>query len=107
MAQALGGRYGLPHGALNAICLPAALRFNAVTVPEAIARLGEAMGTDDPAAWVEEQARSVGFTGLGALGVPEGELDEIAEATAQRAGAKANPRPATPAQIAELLRTVW
>ncbi len=29
MAQALGGRYGLPHGALNAICLPAALRFNA------------------------------------------------------------------------------
>ena len=106
MAQALGGRYGLPHGALNAICLPAALRFNAVTVPEAIARLGEAMGTDDPAAWVEEQARRVGFTGLGALGVPEEELEEIAEATAQRAGAKANPRPATAAQIAELFRTV-
>ena len=29
MAQAIGGRYGLPHGALNAICLPAAMRFNA------------------------------------------------------------------------------
>ena len=28
MAQALGGRYGLPHGALNAICLPPALRYN-------------------------------------------------------------------------------
>jgi maleylacetate reductase len=107
MAQALGGRYGLPHGALNAICLPAALRFNAEAVPDAVARLGEAMGTDDPAAWVESQARKVGFTGLGALGVPEEDLDEIAEATAQRAGAKANPRPATAAQIAGLLRAVW
>ena len=28
MAQALGGRYGLPQGAMNALCLPAALRFN-------------------------------------------------------------------------------
>src|SRR4029450_1768841 len=27
MAQALGGRFGLPHGALNAITLPPALRF--------------------------------------------------------------------------------
>ena len=107
MAQALGGRYGLPHGTLNAICLPPALRFNAEAVPDAIARLAEAMGVDDPAAWVEEQARSVGFTGLGALGVPEADLDEVAEATAERPGAKANPRPATPAQIAELLRSVW
>ena len=29
MAQSLGGRYGVPHGAMNAICLPPALRFNA------------------------------------------------------------------------------
>ena len=28
MAQAIGGRYGLPHGTLNGICLPPALRFN-------------------------------------------------------------------------------
>jgi len=27
MAQAVGGRYGLPHGTLNGICLPAALRL--------------------------------------------------------------------------------
>ena len=107
MAQALGGRYGLPHGTLNAICLPPALRFNAEVVPDAVARLAGAMGVDDPAAWVEEQARSVGFTGLRALGVPEAELDEVAEATAERPGSKANPRRATPAEIAELLRSVW
>ncbi len=29
MAQAVGGRYGIPHGASNALCLPPAMRFNA------------------------------------------------------------------------------
>jgi maleylacetate reductase len=99
MAQALGGRYGLPHGALNAICLPAAMRFNAPVVPEAIAAV--------PIETVEELGRLTGFTRLRDLGVPEGELDEVAEATAVRAGAQANPRTATPAEIAELLRSVW
>ena len=28
MAQALGGRFGIAHGAANALCLPPALRFN-------------------------------------------------------------------------------
>ena len=41
MAQALGGRYGLPHGALNAICLPAAMRFNGATQPFGIQRVEE------------------------------------------------------------------
>jgi len=36
MAQALGGRYGLPHGAMNAICLPPAMRFNAPVAPWAM-----------------------------------------------------------------------
>ena len=107
LAQALGGRYGLPHGALNAICLPPALRFNASVVPEALARLGEAMGVEDPVARVEELARLGGFERLRELGVPEAELDEVAEAAAARAGAKANPRPASAAEIAELLRSVW
>jgi alcohol dehydrogenase class IV len=39
--------------------------------------------------------------------VPEDELDAVAEATAVRAGAKANPRPASPAEIAELLREIY
>ena len=38
MAQGIGGRYGLPHGALNAICLPPGLRFNAEFVPAGAAR---------------------------------------------------------------------
>jgi maleylacetate reductase len=107
MAQALGGRYGLPHGALNAISLPPALRFNEAVVASEIARFGEAIGSGDPAARVEELARLGGFERLRDLGVPGDELDEVAEAVAVRVGARANPRPATPAQIAELLRSVW
>jgi maleylacetate reductase len=107
MAQALGGRYGLPHGALNAICLPAALRFNEPVAPDALRRLGAALGTDDPIGRVEELARLGGFERLRDLGVPEDELDEVAEAAAVRAGAKANPQPASPEQIAELLRSIY
>ena len=39
MAQALGGEYGVSHGAMNALCLAPALRFNEAVVPEALAAL--------------------------------------------------------------------
>jgi maleylacetate reductase len=107
MAQALGGRYGLPHGALNAICLPAALRFNEPVAPDALRRLGTALGTEDPIGCVEELARLGGFERLRDLGVPEDEFDDVAEAAAARAGAKANPRPARPEQIGDLLRSIY
>ena len=106
MAQALGGRYGLPHGALNAICLPAALRFNEEVAPGAIARLGEALG-GDAVTRVEELARLGGFERLHDVGVPEEGLGEVSLAVAERPGAKANPRPATPGEIEQLLRSVW
>lgn len=106
MAQALGGRYGLPHGAMNALCLPPALRFNAPVAVEAIRDFGKSLGSDDAALRVEELARLGGFNRLREFGVPEDELDEVAEATAVRAGAKANPRPASPAEIAELFRQI-
>jgi maleylacetate reductase len=107
MAQAVGGRYGIAHGAANALCLPPALRFNEPVAGEAIARFGEALGTDDAASRFEELARLAGFTRLRELGVPEDELDQVAEATVVRAGAKANPRPASAAEVAELFRLIW
>jgi maleylacetate reductase len=107
MAQALGGRYGLPHGALNAITLPAALRFNKAVAGAEIARFGEAIGTDDPVGRVEELACLGGFERLRDLGVPEDELEEVAAATAVRGGAQANPRQASEAEITELLRSIW
>jgi maleylacetate reductase len=99
MAQAIGGHYGLPHGALNAICLPAAMRFNASVAPLALEVV--------PVETVEGLARLAGFTRLRDLGVPDADLDELAELAAVRQGARANPRPAGPSEIAELLRSIW
>lgn len=99
MAQALGGRYGLPHGALNAICLPVAMRFNAEVAPLALEVV--------PVEVVEELAALAGFSRLRQLGIPAQELEEVAEATAVRPGARANSRPASAEQIAELVRSVW
>jgi maleylacetate reductase len=107
MAQALGGRYGLAHGAMNALALPAALRFNEPVAAAEIARFGGAMGTDDPVGRVKELARLGGFERLRDFGVPREELDEVAEAAAARGGALANPRSASPTEIAELLRAAW
>jgi len=103
MAQAIGGRYGLAHGALNAICLPPALRFNAAFVPPALA---DGLGGDPPAR-VEELARLGDFTTLAALGVPQADLPELAEAAAARPGARANPRPVSPADVLHLLGEVY
>ena len=42
LSHALGGRYHLPHGKLNAILLPAVLEYNRETCPELYASLGAA-----------------------------------------------------------------
>jgi maleylacetate reductase len=107
MAQALGGRYGLPHGAMNALCLAPALRFNEPVVPEAVRQLGEAIGSADPAGRVVELARLGGFECLRDFGVPESDLASLGEDTSMRPGARANPRPVTPAEVEGLLRTIW
>jgi len=107
MAQALGGRFGLPHGAMNAITLPPALRFNELVASAEIARFGEALGTADPVQRVQDLGLLGGYKRLRDLGVPENELTEVAEAAAGRPGARANPRPATPSQVLDLLRSVY
>ena len=107
MAQALGGRYGLPHGAMNAICLPPALRFNAPAVPAALVALGEALGVDDPVAGVRELARFGGFERLRDFGVPDAELPELADEIARRPGARANPRPVSSSDVEALLCSIW
>ena len=108
MAQALGGTYGLPHGAMNALTLPPALRFNAEVAPDAVRRFGAAIGAEqDPAAKVEELARLGGFGRLRDFGVPEGDLAALAASTVRRAGNQMNPRPATEAEIEGLLRSIY
>ena len=79
MAQAIGGRYGLPHGTLNGICLPPALDWNEQWAPGAVRRFREAVGRD-----LAELTALGGITRLRELRVPE----EIFPSSRQR------PRPA-------------
>jgi maleylacetate reductase len=102
MAQAIGGRYGLPHGTLNGICLPPALEWNERWAPDAVRRFREAVGRD-----VAELTALGGITRLRELGVPEEDVPELAAAAAARPGNQANPRPATASEIEQLLRSVW
>jgi maleylacetate reductase len=102
MAQALGGRYGFQHGAMNALTLPAALQFNEEVAPDAVRRFREAVGVD-----VEELARLGGFERLRDFGVPEEDLREIAEAVVIRPGARANPRLVDIDDVEQLLHSIY
>ena len=106
MAQAVGGAYGLPHGAMNALCLPPALEFNRRFVPGPVERFGAAVG-GDAVETARALARLGGFERLRDFGVPEQDLPALAQATAGRGGNQANPRPADPAEILELFRTIY
>jgi maleylacetate reductase len=106
IAQALGGRYGLPHGAMNALVLAPTLRFNEPVAGEALERLGEALG-GDAAAEAERLARLGGFRRLRDFDVPEDELPEVAAAAVDRPAARANPRTASVADIDQILRSVY
>jgi len=126
MAQALGGRYGLAHGTMNAVCLAPALRYNRDVAGEEIARLGQAMAggraiagdagiavgegisrVADAISRVAELAALAGSPRLRDHGVPRDDLGELAAAIAERPAAKGNPRPAPPEAIFELLEQTW
>ena len=102
MAQALGGRYGLPHGAMNALTLPQALAYNEQVAPEAVRRFREEVGID-----IEELAALGEFGRLRDWGILETDLPAIAAATVERSGAKANPRRASVAEVEQLLHNIY
>lgn len=109
IAQVLGGRYGLPHGTMNAIALPPVLRFNLEDpgAAPAIGAFAEALGTGDAAARVEELGALFGAGRLRDHGVPEEDLPEVAELSAARPATQANPRPVSTEDALALLRGVW
>jgi maleylacetate reductase len=106
MAQALGGRYGIPHGAMNALCLPPALEFNRALVPTEVERFGEAIG-GDAVGRSRELAQLGGFERLRDYLVPKDDLPQVAEAASQRAGNLANPRPATSREVLSMFEAIW
>jgi maleylacetate reductase len=103
MAQALGGTFGLPHGAMNALCLPPGLRFARGQAPAAVERFEAALG----GASADGLAALGTFGRLRDFGLEEAELPGVAAAAAARAGNQNMPRPASPAEVEELLRSIY
>jgi maleylacetate reductase len=107
VAQALGGRYGLParDDERGQPAAGAALQPRRSPRPP-LERLDDALG-GDAIVRAEELARLAGARRLRDYDVPREDLPELAEATAARPAAKANPRPAPAEAIVELLETIW
>jgi len=109
LSHPLGAAPGmkLHHGTLNAVFLPAVLRFNAAHVGDKMRRLAQAMGLAadaDLAGCVRDLNRRIGMpAGLAAMGVPRDVLPAIAEAAARDHCHVTNPRTASVADYAALL----
>jgi alcohol dehydrogenase class IV len=107
MAHPLGER-DLHHGTLNAVTLPAALRFNAPAVPEKMAALAKAagLGADgDLAGWIEGLNAAIGMpAGLAEMAVEDEAIPALAEAASKDHLSITNPRPASAADYEAMLR---
>jgi 4-hydroxybutyrate dehydrogenase len=110
MAHPLGALDDLPlhHGTLNAVLLPAVLRFNETAAPEKYERLHRAVGTgpdEDLAEWVANLNAVLGLPPcLAAMGVPPDVLPRIAEHAEQDPSTETNARPVTRSDYEEMLR---
>jgi 4-hydroxybutyrate dehydrogenase len=109
MAHPLGALEDLPlhHGTLNAVLLPAVLRFNEPAAPEKYARLRRALGAGpdvDLAGRVADLTARLGLPrGLAAMGVSPDVLPRIAEHAEQDPTTETNARPVARADYEELL----
>jgi alcohol dehydrogenase class IV len=103
---ALPGR-ALHHGTLNAVLLPAVLRFNASVLVDKMRTLTDAMGLapgSDPAVAIEALNARLGLpAGLAAMGVERAELAAIAEAALLDHCHATNPRTAARADYLGML----
>lgn len=106
LCHTLGGSFDLPHAETHAIVLPHALSYNASAAPAAIAALGRALGTDDPARRLYDIAREVGVPeGLKSIGMPAEGIARAADLAVETP--YWNPRPIERAAIAALIERAW
>lgn len=101
-------RLNLHHGTLNAVFLPAVLRFNAPGCEEKYDRLGQAMGLApgaDIAESVSAMNADIGLpSGLRAMGVEEEDIAELISYAKKDLSALTNPRKATDDDFDAMIR---
>jgi len=119
LCHVLGGRYNAPHGVLNGIILPHAMRFNLPIAGKAYRELAPLLGVrvsgtgdvvlgEHVCQAIAEFIRGLGLPQrLRDLGIPKTDLRSIAEDAMESKSVRANPRPVTVADALEILEAAW
>jgi alcohol dehydrogenase class IV len=116
LCHVLGGRYNAPHGLLNAIVLPHAMRFNLPIAGRAYRDLAGLLhiGKDSKdvgervCAAVSEFVRGLEIPQrLRDLGIPKEDLPSIAQESLSSKSVQANPRPVTLEGALGILEAAW
>ena len=118
LGHAIGARYEIDNGAVNAIVLPYVLQFNADHAATALAKVAAAMGlgstdTEPPLSMVLRTVTTI-LDALGMarrlrdVGVREEDLPVIAESSMADWFLRGNPRPVNDAnELLDILRKAW
>ena len=101
-------RLNLHHGTLNAVFLPAVLRFNAPACEEKYVRLRQAMGLA-PGADIAEAVSAMNVdiglpSGLRAMGVKDEDISELIQFAKRDLSALSNPRKAADGDFEAMIR---
>lgn len=119
MAEALGGRYDLPHGVANAILLPTVTEFNRDSDYIKHANIARAMGVDVKGMTTEEAAMETVYAlqklcedvGIPKMkDIPEihpEDFEELSVAAGKNVSTPSNPKPITAADYLELFKIAY
>ena len=106
LCHTLGGTLNLPHAETHTVVLPHALAYNASHAPEAMARLGRALGGRDAPAALYDLARDNGApVALRDIGMKAADLDTVCAIALQNQ--YPNPRPREPDALRRLLQDAF
>lgn len=106
LCHTLGGSFNLPHAETHTVVLPHALAYNAPAIPDAMAVLREATGSDDPALALYRLAEAVGAPlGLRDLGMAESDVGEAVRIA--MSNPYWNPRPLEADALQATLARAW
>ena len=115
LGHALGARFDVENGTINAIVLPHVLAFNADHGAKGLAKVGAALGVSDAdllptvVGAVQRSFASLGMPArLRDVGVPAEELKDIAQIAMGDWFLKGNPRPVqSAAELLDILEKAW
>jgi 4-hydroxybutyrate dehydrogenase len=101
----------LHHGTLNAVLMPAVIRYNIPAMGDKLARLRQALGLtidEDVAAFFDAFNAELGLPrGLRAMGVPASVMEEMVQKAVQDHSTATNPRPVDADGYRAIFQAAW